>query len=105
MPDPNEDRNTLKVECPCCRAQLVIDTVRGVVVEKVDPAAEARKAAGLGDAGRLLAEESARIEDKYKKIVEADKGRGAAMDKLFKSFMEKSKDEPVEKPVKDIDLD
>lgn len=104
MPDPVEER-TLKVECPCCKAQLVIDSVRGVVVEKVDPASEARKAADLKDAGRVLAEESSRIEDKYKKIVEADKGRSAAMDKLFKSFMEKAKDEPVEKPMKDIDLD
>ena len=96
---------TLKIDCPCCGAQLTIDATRGVVVETNDPAAVARKTAELKDADRLLAEESAGIEDKFKKIVEADKGRGAAMDKLFKSFMEKTKDEPVEKPVRDIDLD
>jgi hypothetical protein len=105
MADTPEEKSTLTVECPCCKAQLVIDPVRGIVVEKVDPAGAARKAADLKDAGRVLAEESSRIEEKYKKIVESDKGRGAAMDKLFKSFMEKAKDEPVEKPVKDIDLD
>jgi hypothetical protein len=99
------EKPLLTIECPCCKAQLSVDPVRGVVVDKVDPAGEARKAASLGDAQRMLAEESSRIEDKYKKIVEADKGRGAAMDKLFRSFMEKAKDEPVEKPVKDIDLD
>ena len=96
---------TLKIDCPCCGAQLTIDATRGFVVETNDPAAVARKTAELKDADRLLAEESAGIEDKFKKIVEADKGRGAAMDKLFKSFMEKTKDEPVEKPVRDIDLD
>jgi hypothetical protein len=100
-----EEKPLLKVDCPCCGAQLTIDPARGVVTETNDPAAAARKAAELKDAERLLAEESTRIEQKFKSIVEADKGRGAAMDKLFKSFMEKAKDEPVEKPVKDIDLD
>ncbi len=105
MSDPVDGRSILKIECPCCRTQLAVDTIRGVVVETNDPAGAARKASDLKDADRLLAEESTRIEEKFKQIVEADKGRGAAMDKLFKSFMEKAKDEPAEKPVRDIDLD
>ncbi len=105
MPDPVENKTIIKIECPCCRTQLTVDTVRAVVTETSDPAGAARKASELRDAERLLAEESSRIEEKFKQIVEADKGRGAAMDKLFKSFMEKAKDEPAEKPVRDIDLD
>lgn len=105
MSDSLEERSVLKVDCPCCGAQLVVDTVRGVVVEKVDPASAARKATELKEAERVLAAEASRIEDKYRQSVEAEKGRGAAMEKLFKSFMEKAKDAPVEKPVKDIDLD
>ena len=105
MSDSVEGKHTLKVDCPCCGAQLVVDMIRGIVVEKIDPASAARKATDLKEAERVLAEESSRIEDKYRQIVEADKGRGAAMDKLFKSFIEKTKDEPVEKPLKDIDLD
>lgn len=100
-----DEKTQVTVDCPCCGAHLVVDVARGGVVGKVDPAAVSRKASDLKDAGRVLAEESARIEEKYKKIVEAEKGRGAAMDKLFQSFLEKAKDEPVEKPVKDIDLD
>ncbi|HEY5997585.1 MAG TPA: hypothetical protein VIU29_11225 [Candidatus Deferrimicrobiaceae bacterium] len=105
MPDPQEGKTVLRLDCPCCGARLEVDAARGEVVKAEEPASAARKAADLKEAQRLLAEESSRIEEKYRKIVENDKGRGAAMDKLFKSFMEKAKDEPVEKPVKDIDLD
>jgi hypothetical protein len=105
MSEPGEGQEILNLECPCCGARLAVDIARRAVVKAEEPASAARKATELKDAGRLLAEESSRIEEKFKQIVEADKGRGQAMDKLFKSFMEKAKDEPVEKPVKDIDLD
>lgn len=104
MSDPGKNPTTLKVECPCCGTQLVIDAAQGAILESrlpVDP----RKGASLSDARKLLQEESTRIEEKYRQIVEAEKGRGATMDRKFKDFMEKAKDEPAPKPVRDIDLD
>jgi hypothetical protein len=83
---------------------LVIDAERGAVLESHE-AADPRKAADLKDAQRLLKEESDRIHDRYRQIVEADKVRGATMDKKFKEFFEKAKDEPTPRPVRDIDLD
>jgi hypothetical protein len=68
-------------------------------------AQDPRKTAELKDARKVLEDESSRIHEKYRQIVEADKGRGAAMDRLFKDFVEKTKDEPPPKPVRDIDLD
>jgi hypothetical protein len=105
MSEPVEEKVPIEVACPCCGAQLLVDPVGRVVIEARDPAGAERKAAELKDARRVLAEESQRIDEKYRQIVEAEKGRGAAMDKLFRNFMEKAKDEPVEKPVRDIDLD
>ena len=104
MPDPNEGKTVFNVTCPCCGARIAIDAGSGAVVESSE-AVDPRKTADLKDAQQLLKEESARIHDKYRLIVEADKGREAAMDKKFKEFFEKAKDEPPPKPVRDIDLD
>jgi hypothetical protein len=105
MADPGENHTAVEVECPCCGAHLRIDTVRGVLLETRKPDSASRMASSLSQAPKLLAEESSRIEEKYQQIVAAEKGRGAAMDKLFRNFMEKEKDEPAAKPVRDIDLD
>ncbi len=103
--EPPEDRATVRLECPCCGASLVVDAAKGVVLEGRQPA-DARKEAELKDARALLEEESSRIRERYRQIVEADKGRGASMEQKFKAFLDKAKDEPAPaKPVRDIDLD
>ncbi len=104
MEDPSGKRNVVSVECPCCRTKLVIDAGNGAVLESREPGSE-RKEADLKDARQLLQEESSRIHDRYRRIVEADKGRGAAMEQKFKDFMEKAQEEPAPKPLRDIDLD
>ncbi len=104
MSDESEKRSVVETECPCCGARLLIDAGKGVVLEGRD-AAGVRKGIDLKDAGKVLQEESARIHERYRRIVEADKGRGASMEAKFKDFMEKAKDEPPPKPVRDIDLD
>lgn len=104
MADPNETRPVLNVNCPCCGARLVIDAERCAVLESSE-AVDPRRLADLKDARQVLKEESDRIHDRYRRIVEADKVRGATMDKKFKEFFEKAKDEPPPKPVRDVDLD
>ena len=54
---------------------------------------------------RVLEQETARIHERYDQIVQTEKGRGAVLDKLFKTHIEKSKDEPAPRPIRDIDLD
>ncbi|MGE5247804.1 MAG: hypothetical protein ACM3L8_05610 [Verrucomicrobiota bacterium] len=105
MSEAGERKTEVEVTCPCCGAQLRIDAVRGALLEARKPESASRMAAELSDASKLLAEESSRVEEKYRQIVAADKGRGEAMDKLFRNFMDKAKDEPAGKPVRDIDLD
>lgn len=104
MSDPVENRPGVTVDCPCCGTQLVIDAARGVVLESRRPV-NPRKEASLSSAREVLEEESSRIHERYRQIVDAEKGRGAAMDRKFKDFLEKAKDEPAPKPVRDIDLD
>jgi len=104
MADPLESKPVVKVDCPCCGTNLVIDPARGVVLESRGPV-NPRKEASLSDARQVLKEESSRIHERYRQIVETEKGRGATMEKKFKDFLEKAKDEPAPKPVRDIDLD
>jgi adenine-specific DNA methylase len=104
MSDPVENKTVVSVDCPCCGTHLVIDSAQGVVLESRSPV-HPRKEASLTDARMLLEEESSRIHERYRQIVEADKGRGATMEKKFKEFLEKANDEPTPRPVRDIDLD
>jgi hypothetical protein len=105
MSDKTDDKPVVNVDCPCCGTRLVVDAARGVVLESRNPV-NPRKEADLKNAGQVLQEESSRIHKRYQQIVEAEKGRGSEMDRKFKDFLEKAKDEPPPpKPVRDIDLD
>ena len=104
MSDSADAKIVFNIGCPCCGAQITVDAASGAVVDSRE-AADPRKTASLSDAQQLLKEESARIHDKYRQIVEEDKVREATMDKKFKEFFEKAKNEPHQKPIRDIDLD
>jgi len=104
MPEPPERGSVLEVTCPCCDARLTVDTAQGTVIGS-EKAAHARAGVDLKDARQVLEQETARIHERYDKIVQTEKGRGAALDKLFKTHIEKSKDEPAPRPIRDIDLD
>lgn len=101
MTEPSE--SIMRVTCPCCCAALSIDSRSGVVAEWEEPK-DPRKSADLKDATRVLAEEKARVEARYREIVQADREKGAAMDRKFKEFLEKGQGEVPVKPVRDIDL-
>jgi hypothetical protein len=94
----------LRVVCPCCNSSLSIDAGTGSVREW-EEAKDPRKTTDLKDAARVLAEEKARVETRYREIVQADKEKGAAMDRKFKEFIEKGQGETPSRPVRDIDLD
>ena len=104
MPDQPEKGGVLEVTCPCCEARLTVDPVSGAVLGS-EKAANARAGVDLKDAQRVLEQETARIHERYDQIVQTEKGRGAVLDKLFKTHIEKSKDEPAPRPIRDIDLD
>jgi hypothetical protein len=94
----------IRVVCPCCNASLAVEGATGAVKEW-EEAKDPRKTADLKDATRVLAEAKARVETRYREIVQADKEKGAAMDRKFKEFLEKGQGEVPAKPLRDIDLD
>jgi hypothetical protein len=104
MQDHPEKGGVLEVTCPCCDTRITVDPASGVVLGS-EKASHPRTGFDLKDAQRVVEQETARIHERYDQIVQTEKGRGAALEKLFKSHMEKAKDEPVSRPLLDIDLD
>ena len=96
-------KSELEVTCPCCRASLVVDTNLGRVVSHREP--ERGDKPELDEAARILAAEAARREVLFEQSVEAENGRGDALDRRFEEALRQAKQEPVTRPARDFDLD
>jgi hypothetical protein len=96
-------KSELEVICPCCRASLIIDTNLGRVVSHREP--ERGDKPELSEAARILAAEAERRETMFQQSVEAEKGRGDALDRRFEEALRQANQEPVTRPARDFDLD
>ena len=96
-------KSELEVTCPCCQATLVIDTNLGRVVSHNEP--ERGNKPELSEAQRILAEEAARREAIFQQSVDNEKGRGDALSRRFDEALNRARQEPVTKPMRDFDLD
>ncbi|MBI1749304.1 MAG: hypothetical protein HY234_07520 [Acidobacteria bacterium] len=94
----------INVTCPCCQAKLVVDPELAVVLSHEAPP-KAVPDVDLSDTARLLKEEEARREEKFRQSVEYEKKKSDVFDRLFEEGLKKAKDKPVEKPLRDFDLD
>jgi hypothetical protein len=96
--------DTFPVTCPCCNASLTIDPhLRKVIAHEM---ARIRQAApDLDRAGVLLREQAARREALFRQSAEDEKSKPQLLEKKFEEALRKSKDQPVTRPMRDIDLD
>jgi hypothetical protein len=101
--DENKSR-TIQVNCPCCDATLTIDPALGAVLDHKLPA-KPQLAVDLKDAASFVKEEATRRDEKYQKIAEAEKNKSKVLEAKFQELFKKAKEEPITKPLKDIDLD
>lgn len=100
----NQEQKTIQVVCPCCSATLTIDpSLPAVLDHKLPP--KPQLVAQLKDATKHLQEEATRRDEKYQQILEAEKNKGKVLDRKFQELLKKAKEEPITKPIKDIDLD
>jgi hypothetical protein len=96
--------SNISIECPCCGARLTVDEkLRKVVSHEAPP--PKRSALDLGQAAALLKEQAERREAIFKQSTEDVKIQSQLLERKFEAALEKSKDEPVKKPTRDIDLD
>jgi hypothetical protein len=95
---------TIQVTCPCCDATLTIDPVLAAVLDHKLPV-RPQMAVELKDAARMVREEAGRRDEKFKQLAEAEKNKSKVLEAKFQELFKKAKDEPITKPLKDIDLD
>jgi hypothetical protein len=94
----------IEVTCPCCQAKLTVDPELAVVLSHVDPPKGPPKV-DLDDTARMLREEAERREAKFRQSVEAERTKDEVLGRKFTEALKKAKDQPVEKPLRDFDLD
>ena len=101
---PKSKKSDISVECPCCGALLTIDGKLRKVVSYDEPPPK-RSSVDLDRASSLLEELAARREAIFKQSSEDMKIQSQVLERKFEEALEKSKDEPITKPTRDIDLD
>ncbi len=95
---------TFEVTCPCCTAKLTVDRALGVVLSHVPPP-RPPSSVDLDDTARLLRAHDEAVEAKFRASVEAEKSKEDVLARKFAEGLKKAKDGPVEKPLRDFDLD
>lgn len=100
----NADRPDIRIECPCCGARLTIDAALGRVIAHEAPHRTPNHP-DLGQAEDLLRRQAARREAIFRKSTEDEKTKSRLLERKFEEALRKSKDEPMTRPTRDIDLD
>ena len=101
---PKDRPVSVELECPCCQAKLIVDRKLGVVLSHTPPP-RPPSSVDLDDTARLLREQAERVEAKFKLSVEAERMKDDVLERKFAEGLKKAKDQPVEKPIRDFDLD
>ena len=99
-----EEARTFEVVCPCCGAHLQVDAELGKVLHHELPAKPA-KGHDLEQAARVLQEEAKRREAMFRQSAEDEKHKTELLDRKFEEALKRTKDQPAERPLRDIDLD
>ena len=93
----------IEVPCPCCKATLVVDVhLERVIAHRV---AERADKPELHDAARILEEQAARREALFNESVQAEQSRDDVLAKRFEEALRQARSEPIDKPLRDFDLD
>ena len=96
--------DTFTVTCPCCSAKLTVDREIGVVLSHVPPP-KPPPSVDLDDTAALLRQQVDAVEAKFRASVEAEKSKEDVLARKFAEGLKKAKDGPIEKPLRDFDLD
>ncbi len=94
----------VEVTCPCCQAKLTVDPQLAVVLSHEAPPRAAPNV-DISDAARILEEQAQRREEKFRESWEAEKKKEDVLSRKFEEALKKAKDQPVEKPLRDFDLE
>ena len=102
---PKSPNANISVTCPCCGASLTIDAALQKVIAHEAPPVRHQAAPDLDRVDVLLREQAARREAIFRQSAADEKSKPQLLEKKFEEGLKKSKNQPVEKPTRDIDLD
>ena len=92
------------VTCPHCQAQLELDAEKQLVV--ASKAAEKPKVTtSIEDRLHAMAQDKESARARMDEAMRAEKAGSELRDEKFRKLLGDVKDQPIEKPVRDIDLD
>ncbi len=101
MPEAGEP---FEVVCPCCQAKLRIDAnFQAVLSFEIPP--EERTIKTLTDAVQGLKAEAAQRQAKFEESLRSEKQKKDLLNRKFQDAFKRTKDQPITRPVRDIDLD
>jgi len=98
-----QTHDTFETDCPCCGAKLTVDRTLGVVLSHSEPVRP--PSIDLDDTASLLRAHEDAVEAKFRASVQAEKIKEDVLARKFAEGLKKAKDAPVEKPMRDFDLD
>ncbi len=104
MVSASSDCGEVELECPCCGARLKVDVSLGKVIWHGQPPRKS-EAPDIHHSAELLAKEEARREAMFRKSAEDEKTKAQLLEKKFSEALKRSKDEPLVRPSREIDLD
>ena len=82
---------------------MVVDRRLGVVLSHEAPVKA--PSIDLDDTARLLRDQADAVEAKFRASVEAERSKEDVLARKFAEGLKKAKDAPIEKPMRDFDLD
>jgi len=97
-------REPFEVLCPCCQARLRVDAEIGVVLSHELPPEE-RAVKDLTEAVKSLKAEAVQRQARFEESLKLQKNKKDVLDKKFQDALKRTKDIPLSKPIRDIDLD
>ena len=95
---------SINIVCPCCQAKLTVDPQLAVVLSHEAPP-QALPDVDLTDAARILRQQAQQREDKFRQSWETEKNKEDILARKFEENLRKAKEQPLEKPLRDFDLD
>ena len=98
-----EKATPLEVTCPCCQARLEVDPVLGAVLAHSEPLRAPK--VDLDHVDQVLSEQARLREEKFRQSVEAERTKEEVLNRKFAEALKKTKDAPIERPLRDFDLD
>lgn len=94
--------DNLKITCPCCRTELVLDRDSGEVLSETRPKADAERT--FDDAFREVKAGAAKREEAFTKAFDRTRNLDDLLEKKFEEARKKAKDDPS-RPVNPLDMD